>query len=162
MAPDDAQLELVDAAITFPTSFCFLWPPLQGKSCCFFIPGASPEVDGWRLPRGRGEWAVSPSCSVGWLEQCPVWWLQGQAGCGRQGSDLFPHRVLSCIFFSFPHPSCHHLPLQKGTSCCKQDFPPSPTSRQDCWVFSKGSCATPAALEDIHPCIRVLLLPHHP
>lgn len=105
---------------------------------------------------------VSPCHAAGRLK--PVPHLAGSkcklAGAGR--GEMFSHTGC-CPDFFFPSliPAVITFLCKRWTSRCKQDFAPSPTSRQDSWVFSKGSCATSAPLEDIHPWDRAPLLPDH-
>ena len=126
-----------------------------------FIPKASTEYR-WKLLRDSGERGVSPHHTKDWLQ--PVTRLAGSeyklAEAGRGVS--FSHTGSCPEFFS---PSLiltvTTFLCKRGTSCCKKDFAPSPTSRQDCWVFSRSFCATSAPLEDIHHWVRVSLLPDH-
>lgn len=106
-----------------------------------------------------GTWDVSPCHAVGWPQ--PMTCLAGSeyklAGAGRQ--EIFSHTGCCPEFFSPSLVPAVITFLCKRRTSCKQDFAPSPTSRQDCWVFSKSSCATSAPLEDIHPWVGVPLLP---
>lgn len=102
-----------------------------------------------------------PHCGLAGASD-PFGWLQVQASWARQGRDLFPHRVLPWIFFPLPSSQLSSPSSAKDEHLVvSRILPPSPTSRQDCWVSSKGSCATSAPLEDIHPWVRVPLLPGH-
>lgn len=137
--------------------------PSKERAAAFPSLEPAQNVDRWKLPGDTGVWAVSPSHGVGCLE--PVTCLAGSE-CKLAVADrgeTFSHTGCCPEFFS---PSLISAVI---TFLCKKEhlvvsriFPPSPLAGRIAGSFPKALVPHLLPLEDIHPWIRVLLLPHHP